>query len=135
MDIVERKVSGVVRFPDMRREVIGAVQSLSDQQHQRARWGRYEEGVNFYEDLTLNLHILYDDCMVLPNPQDAVPDVLHEEEVPSFLVLEQALGPMIRDLGEQPDETYMTDGRWIEVVEAAGRALAVMRRCDDARGV
>ena len=115
----------------MRLEVIAAVRSLSDQVHQQTRWGRWEDGVDYYDDLTMNVHILYDDCMVLPRPQDAVPDVLHVEEIPVFLELERALGPMIGDLGEQPDEAYTSDRRWVSVVEAAGRALTVMRRCDE----
>jgi hypothetical protein len=128
--IMERSVSGAVRFPDMRLEVIAAVESLSDRLHQQTRWGRCEEGVNCYDDLTLNVHILYDDCMVLPEPQDAVPEILHLEEVPVFRDLESALGPMVRDLGDQPDDSYTSDPRWAGVVESAGRALAAMRRCD-----
>ena len=47
-----------IRFPDMRLQVVAALRSLSDVQHQRARWGRVEEGVNYYDDLSLNVHIL-----------------------------------------------------------------------------
>jgi len=80
--VVERAMSQSVKFPDMRLEVIAAVRSLSDPQHQQARWGQVEEGVNYYDDLTLDVHTLYDDCMVLPLPQTAVPDVLHERRCP-----------------------------------------------------
>lgn len=117
----------------MRLEVISAVRSLSDRQHQEAQWGRYESGVNYYDDLTLNVHVLYDDCAVLPQPHNAVPDILYEEEVPAFLDLEHALGPMISDLGDQSDDIYMSDPRWAGVLDAAGRALAAMRRCEEAK--
>jgi hypothetical protein len=43
-------------------------QALVDPQHQRLRWGRVEEGVRYYDDLDINVHILYDDCQVLPSP-------------------------------------------------------------------
>lgn len=120
-----------IEFPEMRLQVIAALRSLSDPQHQRARWGQVEEGVNYYDDLTLNVHVLYDDCMVLPQPQTAVPDVLHEEEVPAFLALERTLGPMIQDLGDQADDVYTSDPRWPGVVDAAGRVLADMQRVDE----
>lgn len=69
--------------------------------------------------------------MVLPEPRSAVPDVLHREEVSAFGDLERALRPMIRDLGDEPDDAYTSDPRWLSVVEAAARALVVMERCDE----
>lgn len=126
-------MSDTVTFPEMRLEVIAALRSLSDRQHQRARWGQVEAGVNFYDDLTLNVHTLYDDCMVLPEPQAAVPDIIHESEVPAFLELGCALGPMLQDLGDAPDGVYTGDPRWASVVDAAGAALAAMRRADEGR--
>ncbi|WP_162799152.1 hypothetical protein [Nocardioides sp. 616] len=124
-------MSGMVTFPDMRLEVISALRSLSDRHHQQTRWGKVEEGVNFYDDLTLNVHTLYDDCMVLPEPQAAVPDVIHDSEVPVFLELGSVLGPMLQDLGDAPDGAYMSDPRWASVVDAAGAALAAMQQADE----
>lgn len=124
-------MSRPIRFPDMRLQVIAAVRSLSDRQHQQARWGQVEEGVNYHDDLTINVHTLYDDCMVLPEPQLAAPDVLHDEEVSAFLELERALGTMIQDLGDEPDDVYTSDPRWPAVVDAAGRALIVLQQLDE----
>lgn len=117
----------------MRLQVIAALRSLSDVGHQRARWGLVEEGVDYYDDLTLNVHILYDDCTVLPDPAAAVPDVLHEEEVPFFSALEVTLGALLQDLQDAPDSVYMSSPRWPSVVAAAGNALAVMQRLDGAQ--
>lgn len=124
-------MTNLITYPEMRLQVIEAVRALADRHHQRTRWGRYEEGVEFYDDLTLNVHILYDDCMVLPEPQGAVPAVLHAQEVPIFRELENALGPMLDDLREEPGAAYMSDPRWSLVVETAARALAVMEQCDE----
>lgn len=115
----------------MRLQVIAAVRSLSDPQHQKGRWGRVDEGVNYYDDLTLNVHTLYDDCMVLPEPSQAVPDILHQEEVPAFHDLGSALGPMLQDLGDRPDAAYLSDLRWPSVVQAAKVALGVMQARDE----
>ncbi len=115
-----------VTFPEMRNEVIAALRSLSDPMHQETRWGHYEEGVNYYDDLTLDVNVLYDDCQVLPSPETAVPDVLIDADVPAIEALGSVLGPMIRDLGNRPDADYRADARWGAVVEAAQAALRAM---------
>lgn len=121
-----------ITYPEMRLQVIEAVRALADTEHQRIRWGRYEEGVNYYDDLSLNVHILYDDCMVLPAPEGSVPTILHAQEVSIFHDLEHVLGPMLDDLRGEPDNVYMSDPRWPRVVQAAAEVLAVMERCDEA---
>lgn len=119
-----------IEFPEMRHEVIAALRSLSDRTHQQLRWGRREEGVNYYDDLTLNLHILYDDCQVLPSPESAVPAVLHAREVTALRALDAALSPLIGDLGDRPDSDYQTDPRWPGIIEAARSALKVMEESE-----
>jgi hypothetical protein len=119
-----------VAFPEMRNEVIAALRALSDPVHQQTRWGRCEEGVNYYDDLTLNVNTLYDDCQVLPSPETAVPDVLLDAEVPAFRALDQALGVMVSDLGNRPDGDYLADPRWGGVVAAALNALDAMQASD-----
>jgi hypothetical protein len=125
-------MSSVVDFPYMRRELVGALESLSDLQLQ-SDWGRFEEGSNHYDDLELNIHILYDDCTVLPDPREAVGSVIFEEEVPVFLELEGVLGPMIDALGARPDEEYTNSPAWADVVEVAGKAFLFMRESDRKR--
>ena len=126
-------MTDAITYPEMRLQVVDAVRALSDPNHQRTRWGQYEEGVNYYDDLSLNVHILYDDCTVLPDPTGAVPSVLHAQEVASFRELEAVLGPVLDDLHGQPDDVYMNDPRWPAVVETAARALTVMEQCDQGR--
>lgn len=119
-----------IQFPEMRVEVIAALESLSDPARQE-RWGQVEEGVSYYDDLTLNVHTLYDDCMVLPDPQGAVPAILHPDEIPAFRDLERVLGPMISDLGDRADVDYLADSRWPTVMQAARKALSLMEACDE----
>lgn len=124
-------MSKPIYYPELRNEVISALNALSDRAHQARRWGRFEKGVNYYDDLNLNVHILYDDCQVLPLPANAVPAVLHEAEVPAFEALERELAPLLDDLGDQVDAAYMSDPRWSRVVDAATAALKVMRATDE----
>jgi hypothetical protein len=132
MVLVEHAMTSSIIYPEKRNEVIDALRSLSDPIHQKTRWGRVEEGVNYFDDLTINVHTLYDDTQVLPMPDSAVPELLHEAEIPALLAVDEALGPMIRDLGVRGDSDYLADARWPNVVRAARAALVVMQACDEA---
>lgn len=123
-------MSGNVELPNMRAEVIGALRALSDPEYQHAAWGKYESGVPYYDDLDMNVHILYDDTQVLPDPEVAVPSLLYESEVSALQAVDAVLGQMIQELGDRPDAEYLTDPRWPAVVRAAGQALTVMEASD-----
>lgn len=123
-------MTSTVEFPAMRAEVVSAVRALADRAYQEARWGRVEPGVNFFDDLTLNVHILYDDCVVLPNPASRLGTVLLPEDVDVLVRLHEALGPMLADLADSPDSSYLEDPRWNLVLDAAQAALHVMAPSD-----
>lgn len=127
---MESPVNSSIRFPEMRAEVIAALRSLADTRHQRQRWGVAEDGVNYYDDLTLNVHVLYDDCQVLPDPSIAIGSVIYDREANAFLALRDVLEPLLDDLGDRPDCDYISDVRWSGVVEAAEGVLEVMRLSD-----
>lgn len=117
-------------YPQMRLEVIAALRSLGDPKHQRLQWGRWREGVEYYDDLALDIHILYDDTGVLPHPEGATPAVLFPAEVSAFRALAAALGPLIDEHGERGEEVYLRDPRWASVIAAASEALAVMEQTE-----
>ena len=115
-----------VEFPQMRDEVISALQSLACADHQRLRWGVLEAGVNYFENLTLVVNTLYDDTAVLPDPSRSVGTIIYEAEVVALEAVAARLSPMIDDLGNAPDNVYTADVRWPSVVDTAGAALAAM---------
>jgi hypothetical protein len=124
-------VSNAIEFPEMRAEVICALRSLSDLDYQRERWGRYEPGISFYDDLDLNIHILYDDAAVLPDPEPDVPALLYVSEVGALRSVDAVLSPIISELGDAADSVYMSHPRWPEVARAAAEAFALMKANDD----
>jgi hypothetical protein len=132
---MEHSMTGSIKFPAMRAEVIEALKALSNPEHQRTKWGRCEPGTDYYDDLDMNVHILYDDTLVLPSPEDAIGSLLHPPEVPVLQALDGFLGPLIRDLGDSPDEVYLADPRWPHVIDQAGIALAAMRSCDEPESI
>lgn len=126
LEILEYAMTYESEFPEMREEVRAALRSLSDPKHQRERWGKYDEDINYYDDLTMNIHILYDDCAVLPEPQLSVPSLLRDSEVESFNNLENSLEPLVDELGDRSDSAYLADPRWKDVITAAEIALKAM---------
>ncbi len=78
-----------VRFPAMRREVVCALASLADIDYQRRAWvgGEFSEPT-VYEDLTMNINVLFDDTQVLPDPTQRLGTVLFAgDEVPALAAL------------------------------------------------
>ena len=76
--------------------------------------------------LARNIHILYEACGVLPNPETATPGVLHAAELPAFLDVAASLDPLHAELGDASNEAYTSDPRWNRVVAAAARTLQAM---------
>ncbi|MFD3591462.1 hypothetical protein ACFWU5_01950 [Nocardia sp. NPDC058640] len=118
-----------VQYPEMRMSVIDALESFADPDYQRRVWiNRQFPHANFYDDLDLNVSILYDDCVVVPDPRSRIGTVLVDgPEVDRLIELDQVLDPMISRLGNASDSTYLGDSEWPLVVTAARAALAAMR--------
>ena len=117
-----------VEYPAMRREVMRALAAFADRDYQRRVWEpRQFPDENFYDDLTQNVHVLYDDCQVLPDPLNRLGSVLVAGgEVDRLRMLDGVLGPLIDDLGDAPDSAYVRDPRWPAVISAATAALTAM---------
>ena len=117
-----------VRFPDMRNEVVTALEALADPDYQRRVWLEHEyPSPSYYDDLSLNTHILFDDTRVLPDPTVRLGVILYAREVEPLRALGQVLDSMIDDLGDSDDSVYLQDARWPAVVEAARVALDVVK--------
>ena len=117
-----------LKFPSMREEVIEAVRALSDRAYQEREWGRSRDANRRYDDLDINVHILYDDTRVLPDPSAQVGIVLFAEDVPPLRALEEVLGPLIDELGDVPDREYLANPRWNSVLAVAARAADEMTK-------
>lgn len=117
-----------VKYPAMRREVIDSMAALSDLEYQKRVWiDHVLPTENYYDDLTLRVHVLYDDTMVLPDPSSAIGDVLVSgDEVDRIAKLGQVLGPIIDELGESGDIRYIGHPEWPKVARYAGLALSAM---------
>lgn len=122
-----------VRYPEMRLQVLSAINALADREYQQRVWiDRIYPHENYYDDLDLNIHILYDDALVLPDPTSTVEQILASRaEADAFRLLAERLDPIINELGDSPDSVYLSHPGWPSVVDAAESARAVMRSAGD----
>lgn len=123
--------SASIRYPSMRAEVRRAVEALGNPEYQERVWVRRElPQPGYVDDLDVNVHILYDDAVVLPEPGGTVGVVLFADEVEPMRGLGAALDPLIDALGDSPDRVYLDDDRWSAVVAAARTVASVMSEND-----
>jgi hypothetical protein len=116
-----------VSLPAMRAEVIDAVKALADRPYQQHVWvQRQYPRANYYDDLSQNIAILYDDAQVLPHPSKAIGTILRSaDEARALAPLGAALDAVFGQLGtERPDSEYLASPLWDRVVQAAGAAAA-----------
>lgn len=118
------------KYPSMRWSVLDAVASLADEEYQRQMWvGTSAPTPGVFDDLTLNVNILFDDCEVLPDPTRALGAVLVPgDDMGRLRRLGEVLSSLIDRHGSEPDINYLNDPEWKEVVRLAGLALAAMVR-------
>ena len=125
-----------VQYPEWRDEVIDAVRALSDLDYQRRVWVSGESiGPNFFDSLQERIHTLFDDADVLPEPGHRLGVLLRDDgEVEALRHLGRMLDEVISDLGDAPDEHYLADPRWPEVVRRAAATLEVLTADDASSG-
>lgn len=119
----------MIRYPQMRAEVIEAVRSLADPHYQNRVWIRREyphEG--FYDDLTATVNTLFDDTSVLDDPAASVGVVLHQDETEAMRALAAVLSPLVDELAGASDAAYLAHPAWADVVSRAKAAYAALRR-------
>lgn len=112
----------------MRRAVIAALASLSDTDYQERVWlNRIYPHAGYYDDFAANVHVLYDDARVLPDPDSCLHSILLPgDEVGRLRNLDVVLGGMLDDKAGATDAAYMADPRWSAVNALSALALAAM---------
>ncbi|HEU5023589.1 MAG TPA: hypothetical protein VFV01_01585 [Spirillospora sp.] len=114
----------------MRREVIEALQALSDPEYQRRVWvDRNYPQPGFYDDLTHNINVLYDDTSVAEDPRGQIGLTLENaEEVAAMERLTAVLDPILDSLPTKIDDgAVISLPDWGAVVRAAREAVDIIR--------
>ncbi|MEU6285230.1 hypothetical protein [Streptomyces sp. NPDC047028] len=120
-----------VSFPEMRESVISAVSALTDEKYQKEVWvdqNYPEEG--YFDDFELNIHILFDDTLVLEDPASALGTILRStEEVNAMEKLASAINDLLASEGsDKTDIQYITSPLWGAVVRSASIALGILNQ-------
>ena len=119
-----------IEFPQMREEVLEALEVLADADLQNQHWQnpRYPLPCRDFDWVVRALY----DTPALPSPSLVVGTFLYADEEAPLLALDVVLDPMIAELQDVPDAEYMAHRDWPEVVRLAGVAAAVLRERDAA---
>ena len=119
-----------IEFPQMREEVLEALDVLADADLQNQHWQnpRYPLPCRDFDWVVRALY----DTPALPSPSLVVGTFLYADEEAPLLELDVVLDPMIAELQDVPDAEYMAHRDWPEVVRLAGVAAAVLRERDAA---
>lgn len=122
-------MTGDVEFPNARINVVAALESLADPDHQQRVWRDRTPGADDeVDDFDLVVHVLFDDTRVLDDPEPPVGEVLASaREVRAARELATVLGNLIDELGDVRDEVCLASPRWPAVVTAARNMLEAMR--------
>lgn len=119
-------VTGTVRYPQQRAEVLGALADLSDAERQRRVWLAAPRPGDGLDGLDVVVHVLFDDTGAATNPGALVGEVLYDDEVAPLARLGASLGALVDELGDVPDARYLDDPRWPQVVAEARLAWQAM---------
>lgn len=123
MEVVEHTVTLMVEYPENRSYIIEALEALADAVVHEGRRSRPTAG-GAVLPLNVAIHLLYDDFLVLPEPQARVGLVLIAAEVQPLQALHEALAPLVADHPDLLDQTLLDDPRWPSVVRAAETVLS-----------
>lgn len=117
-----------VRYPEMRAQIIESIQALADPTYQQRVWvDRIYPHPGFYDDLTHNVNVLYDDTEVASDPYSQVGVTLEsQEEAAAIEAIAHAFDPILDSMDPKTvDAEIMAMPTWDDVVRAARNALPI----------
>ena len=129
MEDVVPTVSGSVKYPQGRWNIMCALAALSDPEYQEGHWlGERNERTDDWDTFGEVVHTLFDDWGVLSGDPDRWVGVtlVRGPELERLRRLAEALDPLIDRLGHVEDAAYVGDAIWPVVQRLAASALAAM---------
>lgn len=118
-----------IKYPAMRKELAGYLQSLSDLDYQRRIWVEGgSEGSIQHDEFDYAVHFLYDDTQLARDPRATIGWILRNvSEADRIETLVAAIEHIFQSYGtELSDAQYIDLPEWCSVVDAAQKALAAI---------
>lgn len=121
-----------IRFPDMRANLHGFSESLSDEAYQKRVWIEHQPSA-VRDSFTDVVHFFYDDTTLAKQPEQWVGLILRSaSEVDAVKTLISAMDLLFAKMGtEEPDEAYIRSADWPQIVILARRLVAQLEQADE----
>ncbi len=116
-----------INLPSIRAQLLDFLKGLSDYSYQKENWQVFREGVKEYDELDYTVHFLYDDTDLANDPSSTVGYYLYDDdEVQAIRSIVSAIEVVFERYGlELTDAEYIEKPEWMQVVEAASKALPI----------
>ncbi|WP_373700935.1 hypothetical protein [Neisseria dentiae] len=116
-------------LPNMRKELISYVDSLSDIDYQERVWVQKNfPSSNFYDDFDESIHFFYDDTSLSEDPFEYIGSILlNNQEAEAVSSLISALDDIFSKYGlHLSDKEYIELTEWIHVINAAKKLKLIL---------
>jgi hypothetical protein len=128
----------MVRFPEMRMQLIFTLRTLADSEYQRRVWVEGDRPRPEYEDsLDQAVHIIFDDLSLNTHLDRARFSILCDEtELEAVDRVVQAVDRLLKEVGlDCSDEDYITSDIWQEVISSSKYAYELLTDGDNPLGL
>lgn len=118
-----------IKYPEMRKELVGHLQALADPEYQQRVWVEGgSEGAIQHDEFDYAVHFLYDDTQLAKDPRSTIGSILRDTwEADRIETLVSAIEGIFQKYGtELSDAQYIELPEWLSVVGAAREALAAV---------
>ncbi|MCA1368873.1 hypothetical protein I6F15_15905 [Bradyrhizobium sp. BRP14] len=115
----------LLEFPWMRAQLLDFLRGLADYQYQLENWQVVRPNVTRYDELDYTVHFLYDDTRLASDPESTIGAFLYDQnEVQGIRSIIAAIDQVFETYGlELSDAEYLEKPEWMQVVDAAAKAL------------
>jgi len=121
----------VMRYQNMRNELIGYLKGLSDREYQKRCWvlKNCPNGVE-NDELDYVVHFLFDDTQLGTNPESLIGYILKDDvEVEAIKSICYELDSIFEKYGyDLSDDDYINLPEWTNVIKKAENALGAIKK-------
>lgn len=117
-----------MKYPEMRQELLIAIEKLSDTEYQYKNWLANSGGKHDCFDNVI--HFFYDHAGFDEDPEGSIGLFVKDEiELTSIMKVIEALEKLFELLGTNAsDADYISSPAWTDVVETAKKTLLILRQ-------
>ncbi len=120
-----------MKFPEMRKELVEYLEGLGDKTYQYSCWVKKEcpEGIE-NDELDYAVHFLFDDTNLSETPEELIGYCLSDaNEAHAVKAVCSTLNDLFDRYGyDKTDEEYISFSEWGDVIDAANKAVDIIKQ-------